>query len=109
MKINSNFVVEATGSVSGFETALSLTKPRGTLILKSTVAASKEFNLAPIVVDEIRVQGSRCGRFAPALRMLEQNKIDFSPIISGIYNIDDALNAFEKNKEKDTLKVLIKI
>ena len=76
-----DFVVEATGSISGFETALNLTKPRGTLVLKSTVAASKEFNLAPIVIDEIRVQGSRCGRFEPALRLLASEKIDFSPFI----------------------------
>lgn len=103
-----DFVVEATGSISGFEMALSLTKPRGTLVLKSTVAASKEFNLAPIVIDEIRVQGSRCGRFAPALRLLASKKVDFSPLISGSYNIDDAIKAFEKNKEKDTLKVLLK-
>ena len=102
-----DFVVEATGSVSGFETALNLTKPRGTLVLKSTVAASKEFNLAPIVIDEIRVQGSRCGRFAPALRLLEQNKIDFTPMISGVYSVDDAIEAFEKNKTKDSLKILL--
>jgi threonine dehydrogenase-like Zn-dependent dehydrogenase len=103
-----DFVIEATGSVSGFETALALTKPRGTLILKSTVAASKEFNLAPIVIDEIRVQGSRCGRFAPALKLLQANKIDFSPMISGVFDVNDALLAFEKNKEKDTLKILLK-
>ena len=103
-----DFVVEATGSISGFETALTLTKPRGTLVLKSTVAASKEFNLAPIVIDEIRVQGSRCGQFSPALRLLESKKLDFFPMISGIYSIDKALEGFEKNKEKDTLKVLIK-
>lgn len=103
-----DFVVEATGSISGFEMALALTKPRGTLVLKSTVAASKEFNLAPIVIDEIRVQGSRCGQFAPALRLLESQKIDFSPLISGIYNVAESLEAFEKNKEKSTLKVLLK-
>lgn len=103
-----DFVVEATGSISGFEMALNLTKPRGTLVLKSTVAASKEFNLAPIVIDEIKVQGSRCGQFAPALRLLASKKVDFSPLISGIYPLDKAIEAFEKNKEKDTLKVLIK-
>lgn len=103
-----DFVVEATGSISGFEMALNLTKPRGTLVLKSTVAASKEFNLAPIVIDEIRVQGSRCGRFAPALRLLASEKIDFSPLVSAVYPADKAIEAFEKNKEKDTLKVLIK-
>lgn len=103
-----DFVVEATGSISGFEMALNLTKPRGTLVLKSTVAASKEFNLAPIVIDEIRVQGSRCGRFAPALRLLASGKVDFSPLVSGVYDVDKSLEAFEKNKEKDTLKVLLK-
>lgn len=101
-------VVEATGSISGFETALALTKPRGVLVLKSTVAASKEFNLAPIVIDEITVLGSRCGQFAPALRLLKSEKIDFSPLISATYPIDKAIEAFEKNKEKETLKVLLK-
>ena len=90
-------VVEATGSISGFETALALTKPRGVLVLKSTIAASKEFNLAPIVIDEITVLGSRCGQFKPALRLLKSNKIDFKPLISGIYKVEDAIEAFEKN------------
>ncbi len=101
-------VVEATGSISGFETALALTKPRGVLVLKSTVAASKEFNLAPIVIDEITVLGSRCGQFPPALRLLASGKVNFSELISATYSIDDAIEAFEKNKEKDTLKVLLK-
>lgn len=100
-------VVEATGSISGFETALALTKPRGVLVLKSTIAASKEFNLAPIVIDEITVLGSRCGQFGPALRLLQSERVDFKPLISGIYSIDNAIEGFEKNKEKNTLKVLL--
>lgn len=102
-------VVEATGSLSGFETSIASVKPRGTLVLKSTIAASKEFNFAPIVIDEITVLGSRCGQFRPALRYLENKKIDFTPFISGIYGIDDAIEAFEKNKDKDTIKILLKI
>ena len=102
-------VVEATGSVNGFETSLALTKPRGVLVLKSTVATGKELNLAPIVIDEITVLGSRCGQFPPALRLLESGKIDLTPLISATYEIDNAIEAFEKNKEKDTLKVLLKI
>ena len=100
-------VVEATGSISGFETALALTKPRGVLVLKSTVAASKEFNLAPIVIDEITVLGSRCGQFGAALRLLASEKIDFSPLISAKFKADDAIEAFERNKDKETLKVLL--
>ena len=101
-------VVEATGSVSGFETSIALTKPRGVLVLKSTVATGKELNLAPIVIDEITVLGSRCGQFGPALRLLKSEKIDFSPLISAKYDADNAIEAFEKNKQKDTLKVLLK-
>ena len=100
-------VVEATGSINGFETALSLTKPRGVLVLKSTVASGKEFNFAPIVIDEITILGSRCGQFAPALRLLEQKRIDFKPLISDVYSVDKAIEAFEKNKEKSSIKVLI--
>lgn len=101
-------VVEATGSISGFETAMALTKPRGVLVLKSTVASGKELNLAPIVINEITVLGSRCGQFAPALRLLEKKAIDFTPFISGIYNVENALEAFEANKDKNTLKILLK-
>lgn len=100
-------VIEATGSISGFETALALTRPRGVLVLKSTVAASKEFNLAPVVIDEITVLGSRCGQFPAALRLLKSGRVDFSPLISAVYPADKAIEAFEKNKEKDTLKVIL--
>ena len=90
-------VVEATGSVSGFETSLSLVKPRGVLVLKSTIA-----------INEITVLGSRCGQFPPALNLLAKHRIDFKPFISAVYSIDDAIEAFEANKSKETLKVLIK-
>ena len=104
-----DIVVEATGSASGFETSMALTKPRGVLVLKSTVASGKELNLAPIVIDEITVLGSRCGQFPPALRLLKNNRIDFTPFITKTYSIDDALEAFEANKAKEGLKILIKI
>lgn len=104
-----DIVVEATGTASGFETSMALTKPRGVLVLKSTVATGKELNLAPVVIDEITVLGSRCGQFPPALRLLKNNRIDFKPFISGIYSIDDAIDAFEANKSKETLKILIKM
>ena len=102
-------VVEATGTASGFETSMALTKPRGVLVLKSTVATGKELNLAPIVIDEITVLGSRCGQFPPALRLLKNHRIDFTPFITKIYSIDEAIEAFEANKSKESLKILIKI
>ena len=101
-------VVEATGSVSGFETSLGLVKPRGVLVLKSTIATGKELNLAPIVINEITVLGSRCGQFPPALNLLKNKRIDFKPFISKIYSVDDAIEAFEANKSKETIKILMK-
>lgn len=110
LKVSNNFdvVVEATGSVSGFETSLNLVKPRGVLVLKSTIATGKELNLAPIVINEITVLGSRCGQFGPALRLLKNNRIDFKPFISKIYSIDEAIKGFETNREKDSIKIILK-
>ncbi len=110
LKINKewDFVVEATGSITGFETSIALVKPRGTLILKSTIVASKEFNFSSLVVDEVTIVGSRCGRFKPALRMLEQEKIDLKPLVSKIYDVENVIEAFEANKRKDTVKILLK-
>lgn len=107
---NKNFdvVIEATGSVGGFETSLSLVKPRGILVLKSTIAAKEGLNLSPVVIDEITVLGSRCGQFAPAMKLLGRKAIDIRPLISAILPFDKAIEGFEKNKQKDTLKVLLK-
>lgn len=101
-------VVEATGSLGGFETSTKLTKPRGTLVLKSTISAKEGLNLASIVVNEITVLGSRCGQFRPILRLLEKGKIDVKPLVSGIYDVKDFEEAFEKNAQKGSLKVLVK-
>ena len=103
-----DFVIEATGSVGGFETSASLVKPRGTLVLKSTIFANEGLNLASIVVDEINIVGSRCGQFKPILRLLEKGKINPKPLVSAIYSVDDFESAFEKNAQKNTLKVLVK-
>ncbi len=104
-----DLVVECTGSEQGLELALRLVRPRGTLILKSTVATKSNLHLAPIVIDEIRVQGSRCGPFAPALRALRQKLIDVRPLISGRYSLDEGLSAFQYAQQKGVLKVLLHI
>jgi len=104
-----DIVIEATGSVGGFETSLSLTKPRGVLVLKSTIAAKEGLNLASVVVDEITILGSRCGQFPPAMRLLERGAINVKPLISYILPIDKAVEGFEKNRQKDVLKVLLEL
>ncbi len=103
-----DIVIEATGSKGGFETSVSLVKPRGTLVLKSTIAASEGLNLASIVVDEINIVGSRCGQFRPILRLLEKGKIDPKPLVEAVYDVNDFKEAFEKNTMKNVLKVLVK-
>ena len=69
-------VIEATGSAAGFAQAVAATRPRGTLVLKSTVAHAAPLNLAPLVINEITVVGSRCGPFAPALEALARGAVD---------------------------------
>lgn len=104
-----DLVVECTGSAQGLELAMRMVRPRGTVILKSTVAASSTLNLAPIVIDEIRIQGSRCGPFVPAIRALSQRTVDVHPLISARYRLDEGLAAFEYAAQKGVLKVLVKI
>ena len=104
-----DMVVECTGSAEGLELAMRLVRPRGTIILKSTVADKSSLHLAPIVIDEIRVQGSRCGPFEPALRALSQHTIDVRPLISARNTLDDALAAFKYAGQKDVLKVLVRV
>ena len=102
-----DLVVECSGSAPGLELALRLVRARGTVILKSTVAQKSLLHLAPIVIDEIRVQGSRCGPFAPALRALSQKLVEVTPLISAHYPLDDGLAAFEHAQQKGALKVLV--
>ena len=103
-----DIVVEATGSTGGFETSLSLVKPRGILVLKSTIAAKEGLNLAQVVIDEITVLGSRCGQFEPVLRLMEKGKIDTKPLITKVLSFDEALLGFELNRKKETIKILLK-
>ena len=104
-----DMVVECTGSAQGLEIALRLVRPRGTMILKSTVANQSTLHLSQIVIDEICIQGSRCGPFAPAIRALSQHTIDIRQLISAYYSLDDGLGAFEHAARPGVLKVLVQI
>ena len=97
-------VIEATGSPKGLESALEQVVPRGTIVLKSTVADPGEVNLSRAVVDEVTLVGSRCGPFAPAVAALASGRLHVQPLVSAVYPFDDALSAFEKAGQKGTLK-----
>lgn len=101
-------VVEASGAPSGFDLALDLLHPRGVLVLKSTFHGVTEVNTARIVVDEIRVVGSRCGRFAAALELLKAGKIDVENLISEESKLIDGVRAMSRAAEPGVMKVLLR-
>jgi threonine dehydrogenase-like Zn-dependent dehydrogenase len=103
-----DLVVEASGSPSGFDLALDLLRPRGVLVLKSTFHDTTEMNAARIVVDEIIVVGSRCGRFGPALQLLQQGKIEVESLISDEFSLTDGVRAMARAVEPGVMKVLLR-
>jgi threonine dehydrogenase-like Zn-dependent dehydrogenase len=100
-------VVEATGSRTGLELALRITRPRGTLILKTTVASSIQVDLSPVVINELRVVGSRCGDLRQAIDALSKREVDPSPLVASRYPLGRANEAFVRAAEPATLKVLL--
>lgn len=102
-----DLVIEATGRPEGFETARRIFRPRGRVVLKSTFAESGACSLTPLVQNEITLVGSRCGPFAPALRALTENRLDVTPLITAVYPLDAALDAFEASRAPHALKVLV--
>jgi len=101
-------VVDVTGSASGFGLARQAIRPRGTLVMKSTYKGEMQVNFSSIVVDEINIVGSRCGPFAPALRLLESGEIYPPGMIAAEYPLNHGLEAFEKAAERGVLKVLLR-
>ena len=100
-------VIEASGGVSGFELALDLLQPQGALVLKSTFHGATPIDAARIVVDEIRVIGSRCGRFAPALELLARGTVDVGRLISEVVSLDHAEAAMRRAAAPGVLKALL--
>jgi alcohol dehydrogenase len=101
-------VVEATGSPSGLAMAQQITAPRGTLVLKSTFHGAAPVETWPIVVKEITVIGSRCGPFRPALELLRSGRVDPRPLISRVFALKDAAEAFHHAQQPGVLKVLLR-
>ncbi len=102
-----DLVVDATGSTGGLPTALELVRPCGTVVLKTTVAIPYEIQLAPLVIDEIRVIGSRCGPFPKAIAALLDRRVDVLPLIEAEYPLNKAEEAFRVASLKGARKVLL--
>jgi threonine dehydrogenase-like Zn-dependent dehydrogenase len=101
-------VVEASGAASGFALAVELARPRGVVVLKSTFHGATEIDASRIVVDEISIVGSRCGRFAPALELLRRDAVDVSSLITDEFALSDGVRAMERARESGVLKVLLR-
>jgi threonine dehydrogenase-like Zn-dependent dehydrogenase len=101
------WVVDATGSAEGFRGAVRMTRPRGTIILKSTVHGMVPIDTAPVIVNEITLVGSRCGRFEPALHLLERGIVNVEDMISGRMRLSEAPEAFARAAQKGAMKVLM--
>jgi len=100
-------VVEASGSESGFATAVDLVRPRGKIVLKSTFQGTPTWAASRVVVDEITIVGSRCGRFAPALDLLKNGSINVEDLIACEYSLSNGVTAMARAAEKGVLKVVI--
>ena len=108
-KLNASFdiVIEASGSESGFATALDLLKPRGKLVLKSTFSGKTNLEMWRVVVNEIMIVGSRCGRFAPALELLKNRSVDVESLVSAELSLHDGVRAMFRAEEKGVMKVIL--
>jgi threonine dehydrogenase-like Zn-dependent dehydrogenase len=102
-----DIVVEATGSASGLDLALSSVRPRGTLVLKSTIAGKHQVSLAPVVINEINVIGSRCGLFPPAIQALEDKTVSVMALIDQIYPLANGIDAVEHAGRPGAKKILL--
>lgn len=103
-----DIVVEASGSESGFGTAIDLVRPRGTIVLKSTFHGRPKWDAARVVVDEISIVGSRCGRFRPALDLLASGRFDIERLIESEFTLENGVAAMKRAGESGVLKVLLR-
>mgnify|MGYP006280821601 FL=1 len=102
-----DLVVDATGSSGGIQTALCLVRPEGRVVVKTTSRDPSRIDLSAVVVDEIRILGSRCGDIALALRYLERGWVDVSALVEKIYPFDRFAQAFAHARQKGSLKILV--
>jgi len=100
-------VIESTGSAAGLRQAVHMVRPRGTVVLKSTVHGEVSLDTAPVVVHEITLVGSRCGRFAPAIELLRRHEVDVTAMISARFPLSEAPAAFAETARPGVLKVIL--
>ena len=106
---SADIVVDCTGSETGLPTALTLVRPRGTIVLKTTVAGTQTLAWAPFVIDEVTLVGSRCGPFDRALKGLEGGEVDVRPLLSARFDLSGGIDALARAQAPGVLKVLLDV
>jgi threonine dehydrogenase-like Zn-dependent dehydrogenase len=106
---SADIVVDCTGSETGLPTALAIVRPRGTVVLKTTVAGSQQMSWATVVIDEVSIVGSRCGPFDRALAALEAGTIQVLPLIAARFDLSRGVEALEVAGSRGVLKVLLDV
>ncbi|MEM7313300.1 MAG: alcohol dehydrogenase catalytic domain-containing protein [Planctomycetota bacterium] len=104
-----DLAVDCTGSSSGLETALRLVRPRGTVIMKTTVADPHQLSLAAVVINEITLVGSRCGPFDKAIHAIGSGRINLDGFVTARFSLEEFETAFKRAQDKDALKVILTI
>jgi threonine dehydrogenase-like Zn-dependent dehydrogenase len=110
LRADQDIVVDCTGSPTGLVTAMKMVRPRGTIVMKTTVAANGSphgVDLSPLVIHEINLIGSRCGPFSEALAALGAQKIDVLSLISRRMKLAEGVEALRAAQQKDVIKVLL--
>ncbi|MCX6353351.1 MAG: alcohol dehydrogenase catalytic domain-containing protein [Candidatus Aureabacteria bacterium] len=107
--LRADIVVDATGSASGLAYAMEMVRPGGRIVMKTTIAAPHALSLAPLVVNEITLIGSRCGSFDHALALLAGKRVGVGALISAEYPLERAEEAFKRAGSGGALKVLFDI
>jgi threonine dehydrogenase-like Zn-dependent dehydrogenase len=100
-------VVEASGTPAGLKLALEMVRPRGSVVLKSTFHGTTDLDTSRVVVDEISIVGSRCGRFTRALELLSRGVGDLGALITGEFPLSMGIEAFRLASSPESLKVLL--
>jgi threonine dehydrogenase-like Zn-dependent dehydrogenase len=106
-KASYDWVVEATGSPEGLTSAVAMTRPMGTIVMKSTVHGTVSLDTAAVIVNELTLVGSRCGRFEPALELLQKGALNLTEMVADRFPLREAPRAFERAAERGVLKVLL--
>lgn len=104
-------VVDCSGTPDGLRLAMGLVRPRGTIVLKSTYAdgSGAAPNLAPLVIHEVKVIGSRCGPFGEAINALARKAIEVRSLISRTFPLEQGVEAFEYCRRGDSLKIQLSL